>query len=64
MSYINEDNQNLLYDIFKYNESTPTLSQAQLLRNLEEKGTLTDNKIEEIMREEKPNQKEQFRQTN
>ena len=24
MSYINEDNQNLLYDIFKYNESTPT----------------------------------------
>lgn len=61
MSYINENNQNLLYDIFKYNESTPTLSQAQLLRNLEEKGTLTDNKIEEIMREEKPNQKEQFR---
>lgn len=61
MAYINEDNQNLLYDIFKYNESTPTLSQAQLLRNLEEKGTLTDNKIEEIMREEKPNQKEQFR---
>ena len=61
MSYINEDNQNLLYDIFKYNESTPTLSQAQLLRNLEEKGTLTDNKIEDIMREEKPNQKEQFR---
>ena len=61
MSYINKDNQNLLYDIFKYNESTPTLSQAQLLRNLEEKGTLTDNKIEEIMREEKPNQKEQFR---
>lgn len=61
MSYINEDNQSLLYDIFKYNESTPTLSQAQLLRNLEEKGTLTDNKIEEIMREEKPNQKEQFR---
>lgn len=60
MSYINEDNQNLLYDIFKYNESTPTLSQAQLLRNLEEKGTLTDNKIEEIMREEKPNQKEQL----
>ena len=61
MSYINEDNQNLLYDIFKYNESTPTLSQAQLLRNLEEKGTLTDNKIEEIMREEKPNQNEQVR---
>lgn len=61
MSYINEDNQSLLYYIFKYNESTPTLSQAQLLRNLEEKGTLTDNKIEEIMREEKPNQKEQFR---
>ena len=61
LSYISEDNQEFLYDIFKYDEATPTLSQAQLLRKLDEKGELTEDKLEEIMREEKPNQKEQFK---
>lgn len=61
ISYMSKDNQSSLYKIFKYDEATPTLSQAQLLRNLEEKGELTDEKIEGIMSEEKPNQKEQFR---
>jgi ParB family chromosome partitioning protein len=61
ISYICKDNQELLYDIFKYDESTPTLSQAQLLRKLDENGELTDEKLEEIMRQEKPNQKEQFK---
>ena len=31
------------------------------LRKLDEKGELTEDKLEEIMREEKPNQKEQFK---
>lgn len=61
LSYISEDNQEFLYDIFKYDEATPTLSQAQLLRKLDEKGELTEDKLEDIMREEKPNQKEQFK---
>lgn len=61
LSYISVDNQEFLYDIFKYDEATPTLSQAQLLRKLDEKGELTEEKLEEIMREEKPNQKEQFK---
>ena len=61
MSYISEDNQEILYDIFKYDEATPTLSQAQILRKLDEKGELTEDKLEDIMREEKPNQKEQFK---
>lgn len=61
LSYISVDNQEFLYDIFKYDEATPTLSQAQLLRKLDEKGELTEDKLEEIMREEKPNQKEQFK---
>lgn len=60
LSYISVDNQEFLYDIFKYDEATPTLSQAQLLRKLDEKGELTEDKLEDIMREEKPNQKEQF----
>ena len=41
LSYISEDNQEILYDIFKYDEATPTLSQAQILRKLDEKGELT-----------------------
>ena len=61
LSYISEDNQEILYDIFKYDEATPTLSQAQILRKLDEKGELTEDKLEDIMRAEKPNQKEQFK---
>lgn len=61
LSYISEDNQEILYDIFKYDEATPTLSQAQILQKLDEKGELTEDKLEDIMRAEKPNQKEQFK---
>lgn len=61
LSYISEDNQEILYDIFKYDEATPTLIQAQILRKLDEKGELTEDKLEDIMRAEKPNQKEQFK---
>ena len=43
MSYISADNQEFLYDIFKYDEATPTLGQAQLLRKLDEKGELTED---------------------
>ena len=61
ISYISKKNQKLLYENFKYNEATATLSQAKLLRKLDENKELTADKIEEIMQEEKPNQKEQFR---
>ena len=46
---------------YKYDEATPTLSQAQILRKIDEKGELTEDKLEDIMRAEKPNQKEQFK---
>ena len=46
---------------YKYDEATPTLSQDQILRKLDEKGELTEDKLEDIMRAEKPNQKEQFK---
>lgn len=61
ISYMSRKNQKLLYENFQYNEATATLSQAQLLRKLDEKKELTVDKIEEIMQEEKPNQKEQFK---
>lgn len=61
ISYISKKNQKLLYKSFIYNLATPTLSQFQLLRKLDENNELTAEKIEEIMQEEKPNQKEQFK---
>lgn len=61
ISYISKRNQKLLYKSFIYNLATPTLSQSQLLRKLDENNELTAEKIEEIMQEEKPNQKEQFK---
>lgn len=61
ISYISKNNQKLIYDSFKYNEATATLGQAKLLRKLDESKKLTAEKIEKIMKMEKPNQKEQFR---
>ena len=61
ISYISKKNQKLLYKSFIYNLATPTLSQSQLLRKLDENNELKAEKIEEIMQEEKPNQKEQFK---
>ena len=61
ISYISKKNQKLIYESFKYNEATSTLGQAKLLRNLDKNNELTTEKIETIMEQEKPNQKEQFR---
>ena len=61
ISYISKKNQKLIYESFKYNEATSTLGQAKLLRNLDKNNELTPEKIENIMEQEKPNQKEQFR---
>jgi len=61
ISYISKKNQKLIYESFKYNEATSTLGQAKLLRNLDKNNELTPEKIETIMEQEKPNQKEQFR---
>ena len=58
ISYLSEDNQYVLLNIFEFNEVTPSLSQAIRLKKLEQEGNLTEEKIEEIMQQEKPNQKE------
>ena len=58
LSYLSEENQRVLLNIFEYNEATPSLSQAIRLKKLEQEGNLIEEKIEEIMQQEKPNQKE------
>lgn len=58
LSYLSEENQYVVQNIFEFDEVTPSLSQAIRLKKLEQEGKLTEEKIEEIMGQEKPNQKE------
>lgn len=58
LSYLSEENQYVVQNIFEFDEVTPSLSQAIRLKKLEQEGHLTEKKIEEIMQQEKPNQKE------
>lgn len=58
LSYLSEENQYVVQNIFEFDEVTPSLSQAIRLKKLEQEGKLTEEKIEEILGQEKPNQKE------
>ena len=58
LSYLSEENQYVVQNIFEFDEVTPSLSQAIRLKKLEQEGRLTEEKIEEILGQEKPNQKE------
>ena len=58
LSYLSEENQYVVVNIFEFDEVTPSLSQAIRLKKLEQEGNLTEEKIEEILQQEKPNQKE------
>ena len=58
LSYLSEENQYIVENIFEFDEVTPSLSQAIRLKKLQQEELLTEEKIEEIMQEEKPNQKE------
>lgn len=58
LSYLSEENQYVIQNIFEFDEVTPSLSQAIRLKKLEQEGKLTEERIEEILGQEKPNQKE------
>lgn len=61
ISYLNEDEQYMLLDAIEMEQATPSHAQARLLREKSEKGLLTEYIIEDIMEEEKPNQKLQVK---
>lgn len=63
ISYMTKQDQEELLDVILLNEATPSEKQAKDMRDLSEKGLLERNKIEEILSEEKPNQKEQIKFT-
>ena len=61
ISYLTEDEQNVLLDVMKYNENTPSLAQAIYMKKQSQQNTLTDETIEEVMEQEKPNQIEKIK---
>lgn len=61
LSYLNDIEQNDLIEVIELNHCTPSLSQAVRMKKLSQAGELDDNKIYEIMSEEKANQKERIK---
>ena len=58
ISYLAEEQQYTLLEAMSYNDATPSLAQAIKMKKFKQDGKLTDEVIQSIMEEEKPNQKE------
>lgn len=58
LSYLTENEQEMVYREIYAMDCTPSHAQTIRMKKRSEQGTLTDALIEEIMQEEKPNQKE------
>ena len=61
LSYLNDIEQRDLIETIESEDCTPSLSQAVRMKRLSQTGELTDDKILEIMSEEKANQKERIK---
>ena len=61
MSYLSQDQQEMLLDTMQLQDCTPSHAQAIKMRKFAEEGRLNEDVILSIMSEEKGNQKEQFR---
>ena len=58
ISYLAEEQQYTLLEAMSYNDATSSLAQAIKMKKFNQDGKLTDEVIQSIMEEEKPNQKE------
>lgn len=58
ISYLTEDKQYSLLETMEYCDATPSLTQAIKMKKYSQNGKLSDEVIQSIMEEEKPNQKE------
>ena len=61
LSYLNDIEQRDLLQAMGLNDCTPSLSQAVRMKKLSQAGKLDDDRINEIMAEEKANQKERIK---
>lgn len=60
LSYLPEEMQKKLLEIMEMNQSTPSLSQAQHMKQLSTEGKLNEDIMLELLSGEKPNQKEKL----
>lgn len=60
LSYLTKENQNIVSEFIDMENATPTVGQAIRMKKLQLDGKLNEEIIEQIMLEEKPNQKEKF----
>ena len=58
ISYLSEEQQYTLLEAMEYSDATPSLAQAITMKKFMQAGKLTNEVIQSIMEEEKPNQKE------
>ncbi len=58
LSYLTEGQQYTLLEAMECNDATPSLAQAIKMKKFMQEGKLTNEVIQSIMQEEKPNQKE------
>ena len=56
LSYLKDDEQYSLLDSIEYNVATPSHEQAIIMKKMSQEGTLNEDKIDEILSQEKPNQ--------
>lgn len=61
ISYLKENEQQKLFNVMEKYDATPTLAQAVSMKKLSLETTLTNEKMDEIMGEEKANQIEKFK---
>lgn len=58
LSYLNDENQYVVLNKLEYDDVSPSLRQAITLKKMQQEGTITEEKIENLLDKEKPNQKE------
>lgn len=61
ISFLTKEEQKWLMSSMECNVATPSLSQAQELKRLSQSGKLSEDKIEELLSQQKPNQVEKLK---
>ena len=56
LSYLKEEEQYAILDCMEYNDCTPSHAQTIIMKRMSQEGTLNEDKIDEILSQEKPNQ--------
>lgn len=60
ISYLTEEDQQLLKDEMDACQATPSLTQSRTLKQMSQSGTLTREYLHHLLTEEKPNQRQKF----